>query len=369
MRALNKNVDIYIVNHHGLNIMLWELIKRRDIDLVVVDELSVFRNGRSKTLTLPLKKYIGTVKWAWGMTGSPCPRAVTDVWGQASCISPWTIPTYFSHLRSELMIQKGEFGWYPKPGAIEKAVKCLRPSVRYKLSDVAEIPEQQHLYYEAPLTKEQQDLYDQMSRTAVAMVKDHVIDALNAGAVLSKLLQIALGYVYKRDGTVVELPNTPRLQMIVDLIDQCDQKVILFAPFTSAINGLHKTLESNDIGHYIIHGGVSPKRRADIFGLFQDERDDRKVLLAHPGTMSHGLTLTAATTTIWAGPLPNLDIFYQANGRTFRVSQKFKTLVAMVGGTAREKLIYKLLGRNESIQHRFLEIIAMETEKLHAETE
>jgi len=363
LTQLEANVDVYIINHHGLNIISNELLVRPDIDIICVDELSVFRNGQSKTLTIPLKKYIKHKVWAWGLTGSPCPRAVTDVWGQASCITPWSIPPYFSHLRSELMIQRGPFGWDAKPGAVEKAIKCLSPSVRYKLSDVTEIPDQQLLYYEAELTNQQKDAYEQMSRTAVAMVRDNVIDAMNAGAVLSKLLQIALGYVYKRDGTIVQLDNTPRLQMTVDLIDACAEKVILFAPFKSAINGLHRILESNNIKHFLIHGDVSPKQRVEIYNVFQDNpNDDRKVLIAHPGTMSHGLTLTAATTTIWLGPITNLELFFQANGRTKRIGQNHKTLVAMVGGTARERRLYKLLGNNERIQNRFLELIEMETE-------
>lgn len=362
VRALNKPADVYIINHHGLNILLRELLARPDIDCICVDELSVFRNGRSTTLTIPLRNYIKHRRWAWGLTGSPCPRAVTDVWGQASCITPWTIPPFFSHLRGELMIQAGPFGWKPKPGAIEKAVKCLTPNVRFKLDDVTEVPEQVPLYYEAKLTAQQLDIYNQMSRTAVALIGNHTIDALNAGAVLSKLLQIALGYVYKRDGTVVELDNVPRLQMVIDLIDSCAKKVILFAPFKSAINGLSFTLKNNDLKHYIVHGDVTAKQRAEIFKRFQEPLDDTKVLLAHPRTMAHGLTLTEATMTAWVGPVPDLEIFHQANGRTRRVGQVHKTLVAMIGGTAREKRLYKLLGNNEKVQNHFLELIAMETE-------
>jgi len=74
--------------------------------------------------------------------------------------------------------------------------------------------------------------------------------------------------------------------------------------------------------------------------------------------------LTKANTTIWAGPVTSLETFQQANGRTYRVGQDEKTLVAMVGGTAMEEKMYKLLAKNESLQNRFLEIVEAITEDI-----
>ena len=254
------------------------------------------------------------------------------------------------------MYPAGPFKWLPKPGAEEKAIKCLTPSVRYKLSDVVELPEKVMNYYEAKLTSEQNKIYDQMNRTAVALIEDDKIDALNAGAVMSKLLQIACGYVYTRDGKVKELDNLPRLQLTIDLIDSSAQKVLLFAPFKSVINGLHRTLESNKIPHLIVHGDVPSKKRGDIFKRFQTQSNE-KVLLAHPACMSHGVHLPAASTVIWFGPITSLDTFYQANGRIYRVGQNHKTLIAFIGGSPREKKLYQLLASNEKVQNRFLELI------------
>lgn len=360
LRELGEVADIYIINHSGLIKLLPELIARTDIDVVCVDELGAFRNPTSKTLTLPLKELIHSKKRAWGLTGSPIPRAVTDVWAQCSCISPWTIPKRFSWFRDLLMERKSLFKWEPRPGAEEKALACMQPSVRYKLSEIKEMPERTYQYYEAAMSARQGQIYKEMSDNAVALVQNHTIDALNAGAVMSKLLQIALGYVYTREGNVITFDNTPRRQLIVNLIDSCAEKVILFAPFLHALNGLHTTLESNDIEHCIVHGGIKRSDRAEIFSDFQDT-GRYKVLLAHPGCMSHGLTLTAATMIIWAGPITNLDTFYQANGRIYRLGQHFKTLIAMIGGSPRERKLYRHLAAKEQIQNRFLELIETQT--------
>ena len=98
------------------------------------------------------------------------------------------------------------------------------------------------------------------------------------------------------------------------------------------------------------------RERDKIFAEFQDT-PKYKVLLAHPACMAHSLTLTRASTTLWAGPVTSLDTFTQANGRIYRVGQQNKTLVGMIGGTAAERKMYKLLGQNDERQTHFLRIV------------
>jgi SNF2 family DNA or RNA helicase len=360
LKELARNVDIYIINHHGVNTILQELKARLDISIITADELSVYRNGRSKTLTLPFKELVIGHDYVWGLTGAPIPRAVTDVWGPCSCITPGTVPQYFSWFRAQLMIKKDQFTWVPREGAEELAIKCMQPSVRFKMDDVIELPERSYRYYHADMTPKQALIYKEMGNNAIAMIQNKKVDALNAAAVMSKLLQIAIGSVYTRDGNIVELDNTPRLQLIVDLIDSCQQSVILFAPFKSVVNRLARTLTSNKITFCTVTGDTPSKERSKLFDEFQSGL--HKVLLAHPACMSHGLTLTRATMTIWSGPVTSLDLFYQANGRIFRLGQNHKTLIAMIGGSGREKKLYDLLGRNERIQNRFLELIQTEVD-------
>jgi SNF2 family DNA or RNA helicase len=123
-------------------------------------------------------------------------------------------------------------------------------------------------------------------------------------------------------------------------------------------------MQKNKIDHCIVTGDVSMSQRNIFFTQFQDT-PKFKVLLAHPVCMAHSLTLTRATTTIWFGPTTSLEIFKQANARTYRLGQDMKTLVAMIGGTTVEKRIYQLLGRNEKIQDRFLELVEDNTERLY----
>jgi SNF2 family DNA or RNA helicase len=359
---LLQKVDIYIINHDGLEVLEGSLMERDDIDCVCVDEIGGYRNGRAEKTKL-LRKYVAPKDYVWGLTGSPIPRAVTDVWGPCSCLTPNTVPKFFTIFRDQLMLKKGQFKWEAKPGAEERAVSCMQPSVRFKLSDVTELPERVIKYYQADLTTKQSYVYEAMRKQAVALVGEHKIDALNAGAVLSKLMQIAIGYVYTRDGKTVHMDNTPRLQLILDLIDSTQRKVLLFAPFKSAVSAFSKFLDANKVSHAVVTGDTTLKKRDEIFGDFQDT-PRYKAIVAHPGCMSHSLTLTKANTTIWAGPVTSLETFQQANGRTYRVGQDDKTLVAMVGGTAMEEKMYRLLAANEQLQNRFLEIVEAITEEI-----
>ena len=362
LQRLAQPANVFIINHDGVETIMDALIAHPYIKCVIVDELAAYRNGGSDR-TKHLKVLVRNKLFVWGLTGSPVPRAVTDVWGPCSCITPYSVPSSFHAFRSQLMLKKGPFKWIPKPFSEDRAVSCMQPSVRFKLDDVTELPEKVTHYYEANLTVHQRYVYESMRKTAIALVGDKKIDALNAGAVLSKLLQIALGYAYTRKGEIVTFDNTPRLQLILDLIDSAIKKVILFAPFKSAIAALSKMLESNKLDHCIVTGDVTLHNRNIFFRDFQDTKK-YKVLLAHPACMSHSLTLTAASTTIWAGPITSLDMFQQANARTYRVGQDSKTLIAMVGGTNAEEKIYRLLGNNESIQNRFLEILEIQSERL-----
>jgi SNF2 family DNA or RNA helicase len=354
-RLDNTNANVYIINHDGVEVILPELLARKDIDVVVIDELGVYRNGNSKRTKI-VRVLAREKAWVWGLTGAPIPHAVTDVWGPCSIITPNTVPFYFSSFRAQLMLKKGPFTWVPKPHSEEQAVSCMRPSVRYTLDEVTELPLRVMNYYEADLTDKQMQVYLGMQQKAIALIGENKIDAMNAGAVLNKLLQIALGWVYTRDGTVVSLGNTPRLQLIVDLIDGTEQKVILFAPYKSAIAALSKMLEANKIDHGIVTGEVPLRERNIVFSRFQDTTQ-YKVLLAHPSCMAHALTLTAAASIIWAGPVTSLDTFTQANARIYRVGQEHRTLIAMIGGTRAEKHIYQILGSNEKLQNNFLKIV------------
>jgi SNF2 family DNA or RNA helicase len=362
LKNLNRNVNIYIINHDGLKTIYSELQERADIDVICIDELATFRNMNKRSARV--KQISHNKEYVIGMTGSPMPREVTDVWAQCSVVTPHTVPKYFSWLRATLMTRgpAGPYDWRPRPNAEVMAINYMKPAVRFTLDDVVELPPKVMHYHEVPMSGQQERIYNEIRNKAVSLIGDKTVDVLNAGAAIQKLLQIACGWVYTREGEIISLDNTERLQYTLDLIDSTSRKAIVFVPFKSALNGVSAMLTANKIDHGIVHGGISKTHRNLIFSAFQDTAK-YKVLLAHPVCMSHGLTLTAANTIIWFGPTLSLDTFFQACGRITRIGQEHRQVIAMLGGTKMERRIYSLLGKHEKVQNHFLDLIKNETEQ------
>jgi SNF2 family DNA or RNA helicase len=350
------SADIYVINHDGLATVLRELEKRPDIDCLCIDELAAYRNGTASR-TKVMKKFAATKTWVWGMTGSPTPNAPTDAWAQASVITPNTVPKYFTHFRNEVMTRLTQFKYVPRPNAIERVYQALQPAVRFTLNDVMELPELVERVQEVDLGPEQKRVYETMVKHARVAVQGGEVDAMNAGAVLNKLLQISTGYVYKRDGTVVALDNDKRIEAMTDAVMAANNKVIVFVPFKHALEGVIHALHAEGIDVQGISGDTPKGVRDHIFNAFQNTQDVR-VIAAHPATMSHGLTLTAADTIIWFGPTTSLETFEQANARITRVGQKNRQLILMLQSTKVEKLIYAKLRAKQKIQNALLDMFA-----------
>jgi SNF2 family DNA or RNA helicase len=354
IERINTDSDIYIVNHDGLSVVLSHLKARSDIDNLVLDELAVYRNGTASR-TKTIREYAKQMKWVWGMTGSPTPNSPTDAWAQASIITPHTVPKYFNRFRDELMEKRGPFKFVPKPDAVEKAYAALQPAVRYTLDDIIELPDLVERTLDIEMGVNQKKVYTHMKNNAYAAIASKEITAMNAGAVLQKLLQISTGWVYTRGGETVSLDNDNRLDTLVDALESTERKVIVFVPFVHALDGIAKRLRDEHIDVATVSGRTSRSERDDIFRRYQNTSAIR-VLVAHPQCMAHGITLTAADTIIWFAPTASLEIFEQANARIRRVGQKHKQLVLMLQATEVEKKAYARLRAKQKTQNLLLDM-------------
>ena len=171
----------------------------------------------------------------------------------------------------------------------------------------------------------------------------------------SKLVQIACGVAYAVDGKRIMLPAPNRIELLRELIAESEGKVIVFVPLTGALEHVAQEL-SSEWEVAVVHGATPKAERDEIFGSFQNTPSPH-VLVANPGTMSHGLTLTAATTIIWFAPIYSLDIYGQANARIKRIGQKSKTRIINVSGSPIEDKIYERLEKKETMQSLLLDML------------
>jgi len=352
----NPNLDVLIINHDGLKIVAEEIVKRADIDCVCLDELAVYRNNTLRTKIAA--KVVANKAVCWGLTGAPMPNAVTDVFQQIKIIRPGQVPKYFSWFRDELQVRLTQWKWANKPGAIEKAFAYMQPSVRFTLDDITELPE---AYVPPPqqtdIEPEQKRAYDELRKFAGTLVKKGQVTAANAAVLMGKLLQISMGWVYDSKREVHHLGGGPRLEALVDIIEGAEGKTIVFAPYRHVLTGIVDHLEARGLHPLVVHGGTSPTDRNKVFTIFQGNLIDKSPLVVYPRCISHGLTLTAANTSVWFGPILSAETYDQCNARTRRVGQQRKQLFAHLWSTPMERKVYDLLTKRLLQQDTFLKLL------------
>jgi SNF2 family DNA or RNA helicase len=353
LEQLSQDADIYVINHDGVKVIESELFTRADIDTLVLDELAVYRNnsGRSKRM----RKFARRFTWCWGMTGTPMPNEVIDVWGQCMIITPHTVPSSRNHCKGSLMVQVGTYKWVPRDGAVSKAFGMMQPSVRFSLDDVAELPPVIERFVDVDLSPGQFTTYETVRKELQAMVQDKTITAQNAGVAMGKLLQISGGWVYGENKAIIRMDAAPRVAALYELIEQAAHKVLVAIPYRHMLEGVSRILKLPEVNveHAVVHGDTVD--REQIFNLFQNSQK-YKVLLCHPQCVSHGLTLTAADTVVWYLPIASLDIYDQFNARFRRVGQLHKQQIFHLQATPAERKLYSLLRTKEKLQDQLLDL-------------
>ena len=357
-----EDIDYYIINHDGVSRdwMLNELLERNDINLVIADEASAYRNGRNDRYKKFERLVARANLWVWLLTATPCPNAPTDAWALARLVNKASVPKFFKAFQERVMHQISTYKWVPKPDGAEVAFGSMQPAIRFRTRDCIDLPPTTYQTREAHMTPDQLAAYQQMHRTfTMEAGKETTIVAANAAVKLFKLVQIACGVVRTgNDDETFELDATPRMRIVHEVIEEAGGKVIVFVPFKSALDKLAKFLgESFSVRE--VSGDTPLSERNEIFRAFQQDVDPR-VIVAHPKCMSHGLTLTAADTIVWYAPFPSNETTEQANGRIVRPGQKRHTNIIEIESSSVEREMYAALRTKKKMSTAIMEMYRSE---------
>jgi SNF2 family DNA or RNA helicase len=354
LKLLECKKDFYIINHDGIETVHEELKKRDDIDLIIIDEAATYRNhqtkrwGKLKTLLTPAKR-------VWALTGTPTPNAPTDAYGIAKLVKPENYNGSFTRFKNDTMMQLGQFKWVARNGAEQMVNSVLSPAIRFATRDCIDLPPTIYHERQTELTGQQKHALKQLEREAVTEIGDKTITAVNAAVLISKIVQASCGLVYASDGSVAELDFGPRLDVLKECIEEAQGKVIVFVPFTGMLDALVKKLQTRWTCE-TIDGGVTANKRNDIFQRFQNSADPH-ILVANPGTMSHGLNLTVADTIIWYAPIWSGETYPQANARVERPGQTKTTNIVHIFATSTERRVFQALKEKGKLQDAVLELV------------
>jgi SNF2 family DNA or RNA helicase len=358
LKLLKQEADVYIINTDGIKTIADELAKRPDIDLIIVDEMAMFRNSsteRWKTLDKICNKQ--SSRRIWALTGAPIPHEPTDAWAQCRIVNPTNpnVPKYFGRFRDMVMKQITQFKWVPRPDALETVYKVMQPAVRFALDDCLDLPEQIIMDRDVEMTDAQKKAYKTMLDKLLAEFAEGDVLAVNEAVKANKLVQIACGVAYAKDGDRIKIDNSSRIEVLKEVIEESEGKVLVFVPLTGVLEDVVSKLQS-DWTVASIHGGTPKAERDQIFRDFQTAKDPH-VLVANPSTMSHGLTLTAATTIVWYAPIHSNDVYEQACARVRRPGQTKTTVIVHIAGSDIERRIYTRLRKKQKLQGSLLDLM------------
>jgi SNF2 family DNA or RNA helicase len=277
------------------------------------------------------------------MTGTPASQSPADAYGLAKIVNPDGVPRFFTGWRDQVMNKITLYKWAAKANAPETVHQALQPAIRFTKEQCLDLPPVLTTTREVPLTPQQAKYYNLLKERMLVQAAGETITAVNAAASLSKLLQISCGAAYADDKSVVEFDSAPRLSVLEEILDETNRKVLIFALFRSTIDTIMTHLQKRHITAETINGGITPPKGADIIGRFQNEPDPR-ILVMQPQATAHGLTLTAADTVVFYGPLMSVEQYVQCTARADRKGQNSdKVTVIHIQGSPIEKKMFKAL--------------------------
>lgn len=340
-----KKPDVVLINHDGVGWLQENTHLLEGVTDLVIDESTAFKNSNAQR-SKHLSKLAPRFTFRAAASGTIMPNSVLDVWHQVFILDQGArLGKSFYHFRHHVCDAVPTYGgrytqWVDKPGIVESISSLLKDiTVRYKLEDCIDIPENYKTWIEFDMPPKIRDAYCTMEHDAVVQFKSGaLVNAVNAASVRTKLLQILSGAVYDENGEY-HVVDSSRYELITDLIQSRQQCLVGFM-WRHQRDLLTAFARKAKITHAVIDGSVPVDKRAEIVDDFQAGK--YRVIYAHPQSAGHGLTLTAGKHTIWSSPTDKAEHFDQFFRRIYRNTQTDKTETVLVSANNTvESILYQ----------------------------
>ncbi|WP_142960600.1 SNF2-related protein [Enterococcus faecalis] len=349
--ALKKPAHIYIINRENVDWLITKSGFKWFFDMVVIDELSSFKSYQAKRFKSLLKAR-PKVKRIVGLTGTPSSNGLMDLWAEFRLLDMGErLGRYITHYRQNFFVpdkrnQQMIFSYKPKDGA-EKMIYSLISdiTISMKSKDFLKMPECIMNEVVVSLSEKEQKLYDSLKKDMVLSVEDEEIDAINAAALSSKLLQMANGAVYndKKESIVI---HDRKLDALEDLIEGANGKPVLVAYWFK--HDLERIKERFDVREIKTSKDITDWNEGKI-----------PIAVIHPASAGHGLNLQlGGSTLIWFSLTWSLELYQQTNARLYRQGQDSTVVIhhILTKGTIDEDVM-KALKAKERIQDALIDSV------------
>ena len=350
--ALMANADITIINRENLQWLIEDSGFPFTYDMVCIDELSSFKNHKSKRFQA-LMKVRPKVKRIIGLTGTPSSNGLMDLWAEFKLLDMGQrLGRFITQYRNDYFLpdkRNGQiiYSYKPMPYA-EDAIyrKISDMTISMKSTDHLKMPELVSSRYEVKLSEAEAQRYDDLKQELILQLPEGEVTAANAASLTGKLVQLANGAIYSDDGDTVEFHDR-KLDALEDIIEAANGKPLLVAYwFKHDLQRIKQRFEVREI--------KSSKDIADW------NKGDIPVAVIHPASAGHGLNLQAGgSTLIWFGLTWSLELYQQTNARLWRQGQTSGTVVIqhiITKGTIDERIL-KALSLKELTQNSLIDAV------------
>ena len=349
--ALNEKADIYIINRENVDWLVNKSGYKFDFDMIVIDELSSFKNHQSKRFK-SLMKIRPKVKRIVGLTGTPSSNGLMDLFAEFKVLDLGERLGYFigqyrnTYFKPDKTNGAIVYSYKPLPNAEDSIYEKISDiTVSMKASEYLKMPELVISNYKVEMSDNEKKQYDEMKKNLICEIKDGEITVSNAGSLSNKLSQFANGAVYDDEQNIVEI-HSRKLDALEDIIESMNGKPLLVA-------------------YWYKHDLQRIKKRFDVREIKtgKDIADWNKgkipVALIHPASAGHGLNLQqGGSTLVWFGLTWSLELYQQTNGRLYRQGQKNTVVIQhIVTKGSIDEQILKALERKNKTQEDLIEAV------------
>lgn len=351
LSALNEKADIYIINRENVDWLVNKSGYKFDFDMVVIDELSSFKNHQSKRFK-SLMKVRPLVKRIVGLTGTPSSNGLMDLFAEFKILDMGKRLGYFigqyrnTYFKPDKMNGPIVYSYKPLPNA-ENAIyeKISDITVSMKANEYLKMPELLTSNYVVELSNSEKNQYDEMKKSLVLEITDGEITASNAASLSNKLCQLSNGAIYDDEQNIVEIHDR-KLEALEDIIESMNGKPLLIAYwYRHDLERIKSRFSVREI-----------KTSEDI----SDWNDGKiPVALIHPASAGHGLNLqNGGSTLVWFGLTWSLELYQQTNARLYRQGQKNTVVIQHIiaKGTIDEQIL-KALQRKDKTQSDLIDAV------------
>ena len=357
LSALKKPADIYLINRENVQWLISESGIPFDFDMVVIDELSSFKNHQTKRFKA-LMKVRPKVKRIVGLTGTPSSNGLVDLWAEFRLLDMGERLGRFigqyrtSYFRPDKQNGQVVFSYKPLPGAEKKIYdKISDITISMKSTDHLQMPELINSRYTVYLSEKEDSRYAELKEELVLQLPGGEVTAANAASLSGKLSQMANGAVYTDAGETVAI-HERKLDALEDIIEAANGKPVLVAYwFRHDLERISERLQNLKI----------PCSRLDTDGSIRKwNAGEIPVALIHPASAGHGLNLqSGGNTLVWFGLTWSLELYQQTVARLWRQGQASETVVVqhiITKGTIDERIM-KALSEKDTTQAALIDAV------------